>query len=73
VTPGDGGRLAEALQSMVESIPSALAASGRPVLPLDRGATSVRRFDKLVAAHVRSFSFDRLSRQVVAGIRALAP
>jgi glycosyltransferase involved in cell wall biosynthesis len=72
VTPGDVGRLAEALQSMIASIPSALAAPARAALPLDRGATSVRRFDRLAAAHVRRFSFDRLSRQVVAGIRELA-
>ena len=72
VTPGDVGRLAEALQSMIESIPSALAAPARAALPLDRGATAVRRFDRLAAAHVRGFSFDRLSRRVVAGIRALA-
>jgi glycosyltransferase involved in cell wall biosynthesis len=72
VAPGDVGALADALRSMIEIMAPALASPGKAMLPLDRGATSVRRFGALAQAHVRTFSFDKLSRHVVAGIGELA-
>jgi glycosyltransferase involved in cell wall biosynthesis len=71
VAPGDVGALADALQAMLESIAPALAAPADAILPLDRGPTSVRLFDKLARTHVRQFSFDRLSRRIVGGIREM--
>jgi glycosyltransferase involved in cell wall biosynthesis len=71
VAPGDVSALADALQAMIESIAPALATPGAAILPLDRGPTSVRLFDKLANTHLRNFSFDRLTRRVVGGIREL--
>jgi glycosyltransferase involved in cell wall biosynthesis len=72
VTPGDIGALADALQAVIEAVAPALASPDQAILPLDRGPTSVRLFDKLAKTHLRNFSYEKFSRAVVSRIRKVS-
>ncbi len=71
VAPGDVAALAAALRSVIEGVAQVLAAPAAGLLPLDRGPTSAVVFDELARASIRNLSFERMSSEVVAGIRAL--
>jgi glycosyltransferase involved in cell wall biosynthesis len=71
VQPGDIYALASALQEVIEGIARSPGALDDPMLPLDRGKTSIYAFDNAAHRYVQSFSFEGLASATLERIRAL--
>jgi glycosyltransferase involved in cell wall biosynthesis len=72
VETGNVPALADALISIIEAIEPALAAPDAPLLPLDRGPTSLAVWQDLAGARAAGFSFERFAATLVAEVRELA-
>lgn len=68
---GDKAGLANALREIIEAIPAAHQDMSAPLLPLDRGPTSLAQFDELSKAYVADFSNARFDALVQARVQAL--
>lgn len=71
VPPGDIGALAGALKDIIRGLAEAADAPLDPLLPLDRGPTSLSLFDRLVRSYIQEFSPMRVTEQVHSRVREL--
>lgn len=63
VPTGDVGALAAALSKFVFALLDGMLKPDDPVLPLDRGPTSVRGFDNLAHQWTQEFTFERIAAE----------
>jgi glycosyltransferase involved in cell wall biosynthesis len=71
VATGDSDALHAALAEVMEAIGPALNAPDEPLLPLDKGQTSVRGFDRAAEEYVQTFTFNRLTSAMLERIHAV--
>ena len=71
VPTGDIDALHAALAEVMDAIGPALDAPEEPLLPLDKGQTSVRGFDRAAGEYVQTFTFNRLTSATLERIHAL--
>ncbi|MBB3809098.1 glycosyltransferase family 4 protein [Pseudochelatococcus contaminans] len=71
VPPGDIDALADALATLINALPQAFAAPEAPLLPLDRGATSLTLFDAASKTYVDRFTLSQFMRAVTERVRLL--
>lgn len=73
VPAGGVAALSAALEEVIEGVVQSLGKPEDPALPLDRGQTSARAFDRIVSEYVQAFTFDRLASVTLERIRTLRP
>ena len=73
VPTGGIAALSTALEEVIVGVAQSLGKPEDPALPLDRGQTSARAFDRIVSEYVQAFTFDRLASVTLERIRTLRP
>jgi glycosyltransferase involved in cell wall biosynthesis len=63
VPTGDVEALAAGVSNLVFALSHGMASPDEPVLPLDRGPTSVHEFDQLAQQWTQEFTFDRVAAE----------
>ncbi len=72
VPTGDIDALGASLTRLLQRLRDGLGDISTPMLPLDRGAMSVRQFDQAAQVYVQTYSFERIARTTMDRVRTLA-
>jgi glycosyltransferase involved in cell wall biosynthesis len=71
VSPGDIAALSLAMTELGSAIPDALSRPNEPLLPIDRGMTSVKEYAALAGKHTATFNFSSVALQMRQRLRRL--